>query len=122
MNEEIIYFELNNWMPNEFYPDAEPFKTWTSYEHFNFDNEEWIKENKLVVVRTVVDMSANWCITATKEWVLKNCPELLTKYTKFLRYPDEDGELPYGEISYNTPFYEYTDENIGWHFIDDEDY
>ena len=121
MQEEIIYFELNNWMPNSCYPDAEPFITWVSYKHFNFDNEEWIKDNKLVVVRTVVDMSANWCITATKEWVLKNCPELLTKYTKFLRYPDEDGEPPYGEISY-TPFYEYTEENIGWHFIDEENY
>lgn len=121
MQKEMVYFELNNWMPNSCYPNAEPFKTWVSYEHFNFDNKNWIKENKLVVVRTVVDMSANWCITATKEWVLKNCPELLTKYTKFLRYPDEDGEPPYGEISYNTPFYEYTEENIGWHFINDED-
>ena len=99
MNEEIIYFELNNWMPNKDYPN---------------------KENKLVVVRTIVDMSANWCITATKEWVLKNCPELLTKYTKFLRCPDADEELPYGR--FGSPFYEYTNENIGWHFIDDEDY
>ena len=45
MNEEIIYFELNNWMPDKDYPNAEPFETWTSYEHFNFDNEDWIKEN-----------------------------------------------------------------------------
>ena len=103
MNEEIIYFELNNWMPNKDYPNAEPFETWTSYEHFNFDNEDWIKENKLVVVRTIVDMSA-----------------LLTKYTKFLRCPDADEELPYGR--FGSPFYEYTNENIGWHFIDDEDY
>lgn len=120
MNEEIIYFELNNWMPNKDYPNAEPFKTWISYKHFNFDNEDWIKENKLVVVRTVVDMSANWCITATKEWALKNCPELLTKYTKFLRCPDADEELPYGR--FGSLFYEYTDENIGFHFIDNEDY
>ena len=52
--------------------------------------------------------------------VLKNCPELLTKYTKFLRYPEEDEELPYGR--FGSPFYEYTDENIGFHFIDDEEY
>ena len=118
---EIVYFELNNWMPNNCYPDVEPFKTWVSYEHFNFDNKEWIKENKLVVVRTVVDMSANWCITATKEWVLNNCPELLTKYTKFLGCSDNNEKLPYGRIS-GCSFYEYTEENIGWHFIDDEDY
>ena len=121
MEKEIIYFELNNWMPNSCYPDAEPFITWVSYKHFNFDNEDWIKENKLVVVRTVVDMSANWCITAIKEWVLNNCPELLTKYTKFLGCSDNDEELPYGRIS-GCPFYKYTEENIGWHFIDDEDY
>ena len=84
MNEEIIYFELNNWMPNKDYPNAEPFETWTSYEHFNFDNEDWIKENKLVVVRTIVDMSANWCITATKEWVLKIVLNCLLNIQNFL--------------------------------------
>ena len=46
MNEEIVYFELNNWMPDKDYPNAEPFKTWISYKHFNFDNEDWIKDNK----------------------------------------------------------------------------
>ena len=94
MGKEIVYFELNNWS-SKYHPDAEP------------------------LVRTVIDMSANWCITATKDWVLKNCPELLTKYRKFLRYPDEDGELPCGEFGC-SPFYEYTEENIGFHFLDDE--
>ena len=118
MGKEIVYFELNNWS-SKYHPDAEPFRTWVSYQSWNFDNEEWIKENRLVVVRTVIDMSANWCITATKDWVLKNCPELLTKYRKFLRYPDEDGELPCGECGC-SPFYEYTEENIGFHFLGDE--
>ena len=118
MNNEIVYFELNNWMPNEDFPDVEPFKTWMDYRHFNFDKEDWIKENKLVVVRTVVDMSANWCITATKNWVLKNCPELLTKYTQFLRYPEKDGYLPYGR--FGCPFFKYKEENIGFHFLEDE--
>lgn len=119
MNDEIVYFELNNWMPNKDYPDVEPFKTWMDYRHFNFDKEDWIKENKLVVVRTVVDMSANWCITATKDWVLKNCPELLTKYTQFLRYPEEDEYPPYGR--FGCPFFEYREENIGFYFLEDEE-
>lgn len=40
MNDEIVYFELNNWMPNEDYPNVEPFKTWVDYQHFNFDKED----------------------------------------------------------------------------------
>lgn len=111
---EIVYFELNNWMPEEDYPNVEPYKSWVSCEQFVFDNDNWIKENKLVVVRSVVDMGANWCVTAPKQWVLDNCPTLLTEYKKFLRYPEEDEELPHGND--NTPFYKYTEENIGYHF------
>ena len=115
---DIIYFELNNWFPDRDYPDAEPFKTWMgNYLHLRFRDEDWVKENKLVVVESLVDMSMNFCITATKEWVEQNCPELLSIYKEFIRQPDEDGESPYGR--FGCPFLEYKEENIGYHYADE---
>lgn len=58
-------------------------------------------------------MSINFCVTAKKSWVEKNCPNLLTTYKKFLRIPEED-ELPYGD--FGCPFLEYNEENIGIHY------
>ena len=109
--EEIIFFELNNWFADADYPAAEPFLTWIGNDlNIYFNNDDWVKENKLCVVRSIIDMSINFCITTTKSWVEKNCPELLTKYTKFLRFPDEDG---YIEGRFGNDFLEYKEENIG---------
>ena len=106
MDEEIIYFELNNWMSKDDYPDAEPFKTWCGNDlKLYFDSERWVKENKLVVTRGIVDMSVNWCIGATKKWVEDNCPELLTEYKEFLR--------PTMDSRFGQPFIEYSEDNIG---------
>ena len=118
---DIIYFELNNWSRGEDYPDAEPFLSWMKHDlRQRFGDENWIKENNLVVVTSLVDMSINYCITATKEWVQSNCPELLTKYTQFIRYTEEDDELPEGR--FGCPFLEYSEENIGFHFaVEKED-
>lgn len=111
MDKDIIYFELNNWMRGEDYPNDEPFITWVGNDYdLKFQNEEFVKENKLCVVRSIIDMSVNFCITAKKEWVEKNCPKLLTDYTDFLREPDEDGYV-YGR--FGDEFLEYSEENIG---------
>lgn len=117
---DIVYFELNNWTQGEDYPDEEPFITWLEDDlNIKFQDEEWVKENRLCVVETIIDMSVNFCITATKEWVLNNCPVLLEeKYKKFIRYPgcweydfrDKEGKV-YGRFS--TEFLEYNEENIG---------
>lgn len=116
---EIVYFELNNWSPGRDYPNAEPFIGWMSDDlKQRFRNEEWVKENKLVVVESFVDMSSNYCVTATKEWVTNNCPELLCKYNEFLRVPDEDEDVPYGR--FGCPFLEYEEKNIGIHFADEK--
>lgn len=114
---EIVYFELNNWFSGSDYPAAEPFLTWMK-DNLNipFDNKEWVKENKLCVVQSFVDMSSNYCITAPRDWVEANCPELLTKYTEFLREPDEDGYV-YGRFGYE--FLEYEEENIGITLFED---
>lgn len=127
---DIIYFELNNWFAGRHYPNAEPFLSWMHNDlKIKFFNEDWIKENKICVAFSHIDMSANFCITATREWVEQNCPELLTKYTEFLRFPEvyEDGDVDdtvYGQ--FDTPFLEYTEENFGLHYsrscYDDDEY
>lgn len=107
--DKIIYFELNNWIPGIFYPDDEPFRLWMKNDlQIKFDDENWVKKSRLCVVRELIDMSSNYCITATREWVMNNCPKLLTDYTEFLRYKD-DGKV-YGRFW--TEFKEYREENI----------
>ena len=137
----MIYFELNNWFAGRDYPNAQPFRTWMTDRNLNryFLNEEWVKENKLIVVATNVDMSLNLCITATEEWVKNNCPKLLsdekidTKYVlqsedgvkevietyaykSFLRYPDENEKIT---GRFGCPFLEFSEENIGIHWYTD---
>lgn len=141
---DIVYFELNNWFQGRDYPAEEPFITWVN-KH-TFSNEEWCKENKLCVLAGNFDMSSNWCIAATKEWVLANCPRLLedhhfdcvtvvTKwnpekgamdeevvrhdhcYAEFLRQPDKYGQV---EGQFGWVFPEYCEENFGVKFCNDE--
>ena len=121
---EIVYFELNNWFSGRDYPNAEPFLSWIQCNKENkyyiqFRDESWIKENKLVVVESLVDMSMNFCITATKEWVEQNCPELLSIYKEFIRQSDEDDETPYGR--FGCPFLEYEEDNVGYHYAEEVD-
>lgn len=109
---EIIYFELNDWFPERDYPNEEPFNSWMEVDIHatKFEDEEWVKTNKLCVAWDLVDMSINVCVTATKKWVEEICPNLLTKHTKFLRTPNEDGKI-IGQ--WGHPFLEYKEENIG---------
>lgn len=109
--ENIIYFELNNWASGENYPAEEPFTTWIENDsNIFFDNIDWVKKNGLCVYRSIIDMSINFCITATKSWIENNCPKLLTEYKKFLRYPNEDGYV-YGK--FYDKFLKYSEKNIG---------
>lgn len=135
---EIIYFELNNWVGGDDYPFAEPFLTWCGNdEHLYFNDEKWVKENKLCVVKEYIDMSNNWCVTATREWVEQNCPDLLSDsgtftttqvvykvyytsmhpYCSFLRIPDPKTGVVKGQ--FGTVFLEYSEDNIGIHCIED---
>lgn len=120
---EVIYFELNNWFCGRDYPNAEPFISWMANDlKQKFRNEDWVKENKLVVIESNVDMSLNYCITATKEWVQLNCPEMLTKYTKFIKFiksSEEYDDLPEGR--FGCPFLEYNEANIGCHYAEEKE-
>lgn len=117
---EIVYFELNNWFAGIDYPDNERFINWMHDDlNIKFCSEGWAEENHLCIAARFIDMSQNFCITATKDWVEKNCPELLTDYTQFLRHPDEDGDV-YGR--FGDEFLPYEEENFGvtWTDLDDE--
>lgn len=138
MNEEIIYFEINNWFCGRDYPNDTTFMNFV--KNRSFSNDEWCKENKLCVLRGPIDMSENWCVAAPRSWVEKNCPQLLSdkscnyvtityktnketgepenireelskKYSEFLCEPDECGDV-YGHIDYWL-FPEYCEENFG---------
>ena len=114
--DEIVYFSMNNWFSGRDYPEAEPFLTWFSDDtHLYFMDEEWVKKNELCVLGTLIDMSVNFTVTAKRNWVEKNCPELLTKYNEFVYNPDVDGFV---EDRFGIEFLEYSKDNIGFSWTD----
>ena len=50
-------------------------------------------------------MSCNYCVSAKENWVKENCPELLTKYTEFIREPEDEEETPYGRFGCHFKLY-----------------
>jgi hypothetical protein len=138
MNNDVVYFSVNNWFCGRDYPKDDQFIKWLGNDlKQTFRDEEWVKENKLCVRYGYIDMSQNYCITAPREWVEKNCPKLLTdeeyeytlissvngpetykkKYSEFVYQPDEDGNPP--EDGFCWPFLEYCDENIGCEYYEE---
>ena len=77
--QDVVYISVNNWFCGRDYPPTENFKKWLGND-FNqsFKDDNWCKENKLCVYYGTVDMSTNYTISAPRECVEKNCPELLT--------------------------------------------
>ena len=87
MNKDVIYFSVNNWFCGRDYPDTPNFRKWLGDDlKQSFTNDEWCKENKLCVTCQVIDMSFGYAISAPREWVEKNCPEILTnkEYSYYL--------------------------------------
>lgn len=140
MNEEVIYFSVNNWFSGRDYPPTENFKKWLRDDlNQKFSNDEWAKENKLCINYGCIDMSYNYTIAAPRSWVEENCPELLTddeytyiicsygkngeerkeytkKYSDFVDKPDEDGNVT---DSFGWPYLEYKEENFGCHWYEE---
>lgn len=117
---DVVYFELNNWECGKYYPEEEPFLTWMDDDlKLYFEDESFVMDNNLCVVVSLVDMSVNFCITAPKEFVDKNCPNLLTneELSKFVREPDEDGIV---EGMFGSKFLEWSEENVGVHYENEE--
>jgi len=116
---DIVYFTLNNWIAGDHYPDAEPFKSWLSDDgNQYFMNDDWCKENELCVYCGFIDQSFNYTISAKKEWVEKNCPELLTKYSVFVISTGPNKDIPDYDYWYQ-PFRKYCEENFGCEFYDE---
>ena len=113
---DVIYFSVNNWMSGTNYPPTENFKKWLRDDlNQSFMSDIWCKENKLCVYCGTVDMSTNYTVSASREWVEKNCPELLTddEYTYITRIgkyqykeESEDAELVWEDIENNSKDYE----------------
>lgn len=144
-NKEIICFELNNWFCGRDYPPEEPFISWIKTRQFA--NDEWCKNNKLVVLAGMIDMSINYIVLAPKEWIIRNCPKLLSNqdyeyktilgvydketekfiekeiihkhnFSNFIIEPDEDNNY-YGR--FNTPCLDYYEKNFGVHWINEDE-
>lgn len=144
MSNEVVRFRLNNWFSGRDYPNEEPFLTWMDKNKFS--NDDWCKENKLVVVKSYVDLSQNFCVCASGDWVRENCPKLLSDnfltydiiryssegektftYTKpYLHFVDAVGDNDTIEEAGNEPRYgyymDYKEENFGVHLDRGEDY
>lgn len=139
---DVVYFSVNNWFCGRDYPDTPNFRKWLGNDlEQSFRNDEWCKENKLCVYYGLIDMSHNYTISAPRDWVEKNCPELLTdkeytyetigtyydkngeaitkrtqytkKYSDFVYVPDDGEELPDNDELGDMPFREYCEENFG---------
>lgn len=125
---DIFYFEVNNWIQGRDYPDEEPFLSWIGNDlKQHFKDDEWCRKNKLCVVFELIDMSLNFKVTATKEWIEKNCPCLFDNENKqFIceidtnDYDEDDLEY-YEEFRYGLgPFLKWTERNFGVHEYDSE--
>ena len=110
---ELVHFEVNNWFSGRDYPNVEPFLSWLKDDlNLQLKNDEWAKQNKLCIIMQFVDMSVNFCVTATKDWVEHNCSCLLTTHKQFVVQPNESNEY-IGK--FGDKFLEYSPENWGVH-------
>ena len=115
--QNVIYFEVNNREAGKDYPNEEPFVSWFAEGADSKLNDfEWAKDNRICVVYSKVGSALDYCVTAKKSWVIENCPNLLTKYRKFLRYPDEFGDV-LGKSG--CLFLDYDEFNFGVLFMED---
>lgn len=138
---DVIYFSVNNWFCGRDYPDTPNFRKWLGNDlKQSFMSNEWCKENKLCVYQGMVDMSCNYTVSAPREWVKKNCPELLTdkeytyctltsngketrrteykkKYSDFVHVPEDNEDVP-DEDQFGMPFREYKEENFGCEYYE----
>lgn len=142
---DVIYFSVNNWFRGRDYPDTPKFRKWLGNDlRQKFMSDKWCKKNKLCVYQGAIDMSCNYTVSAPREWVEKNCPELLTdkEYTYIIRsqcgdgkggsiVKDEEHKKKYSDFVYDPklveegecdrfdmPFREYKEENFGCEYYE----
>ena len=108
--EDIIKVSLNNWSMGTDYP--EDFEMELEPGLSPFLEKEFCEENKLCVVVGTMDMSVNYTITAPAEWVKKYIPSVLGTKVQYNTEAAKD--------SWYQPFLDYTEENIGLHWYDND--
>ena len=116
---DIIYIELNDWSYDN-HPKYEPVEEMI----FNgtLTDNDYLKENKLVVVESYVDMSRNFCISAPRSWVEENWPKLLTDEEYEYEVADLN-DLDSVEVDSDFGYFEeYNEDNYGLHVDHGEDY
>ena len=113
MSKEIIYFHMATKGAGEnSYPPIEPFISIMNNKNdipFVF-GDEWAKENEVCVVMECFSTFIKFYITATRDWVEKTCPALLTEHKEYLKYPDEGGNV---YTTNRNKYLKYEPENFG---------
>ncbi|WQJ53691.1 MAG: hypothetical protein [Wendovervirus sonii] len=122
-DEQIVYFFINDWQLKEdfkrlFYCYLNGYISVMLKRHVDFpegivcksieDEYKWAIDNKICINIDIYDMATLFWITAPKEWVEKNFPEILP-FVK--QYPED-------RIFKNDRKYylKYIPENFGYHY------
>ena len=105
MNEDVVYFGFSDWEAGFDYPDTPNFRELIGdRKNCKFSDDAWCRENKLCVVMAPEGDSWIYSVTAPREWVEKNCPEVLgTDYENIKKSEDEE----YFENRYDLYYLDY---------------
>ena len=109
---ELIKFWVNDWAPENDFPDEEPFSTWMQEEVFcdavlDGTADKYCKANKICAVYDLIDQSVEFSVVAPREWVETVCPCIIG--TKF----EKKAEAKIGRF---VKFPEYKESNYGCFF------
>lgn len=119
----VVYLQCNDWCPSP--AEAEKFiYDYLEGYHDSIDNpnavlktqeetETWIKENDLCINTEIYDMSIQYWVTTTKEWLEDNFPELLPYASEEPKDYMFEGDKKY--------FLKYEEENVGEWMISDQE-
>lgn|SRR5574344_457694 len=117
---DLVFIEFNNWALN-YMPNSPIFLK----NDLIFSNPDYCKLNSLCVTSCCIDMSISYKIAAPKDWVIHNCPEVLSdkknarfvhilsddEIKKGLKVPADSGDwedLPWPEYK-DTGYFKYID-------------
>lgn len=112
----VVYFQCNDWEPNPEessrfiydYLEGSMYANDKNSTSVNKTPEEeitWMKANDLCVNVDNYDMSLNYWVTTTKEWLEENFPELLPFASETPQSFMYEGDEKY--------FLKYTEDNVG---------
>lgn len=92
MDSEIVYLELNNWIPSD--------NEMGMIEFLDRIDDNEVREAEVCVAYTVWDLSLNYWVTCKRSWLEKNFPELINN-----------------TIGRQEEHLDWKPENYGYHFF-----